>query len=48
VPGLEARGELNRVFATGAALLIGSYVVRLALMGTAVWVQFATWITSFV
>jgi hypothetical protein len=42
------RGTLNRVFATGVALLVGSYVVRLALMGTAAWMQFATWATSFV
>jgi hypothetical protein len=41
------RGALNGVFAAGVALLIGSYVVRLALMGTAAWLQFAAWITSY-
>lgn len=41
------RGDMNRVFASGVALLIGSYVVRLVLMGTGVWLQFATWVTSF-
>jgi hypothetical protein len=42
------RGSMNRVFAVGVALLISSYIIRLALMGTAAWLQFATWITSFV
>jgi hypothetical protein len=28
--------------------LIASYVVRLAVMGTGVWLRFATWPTSFV
>ena len=42
------RGVVNRVFAGGVALLVGSYVVRLAVMGTAAWTGFATWLTSFV
>ncbi len=42
------RGRLNAVFAVGSLLLISSYAVRLALMGTAAWMQFAVWVTSFV
>lgn len=41
-------GRVNRVFAAGAALLIGSYAARLALMPTDVWLSLATWLTSFV
>jgi hypothetical protein len=40
--------HLNRIFLAGALLLIASYVVRLALMGTATWMQLAGWLTSFV
>jgi hypothetical protein len=40
--------NLNRIFLGGALLLIASYVVRLALMGTAAWMQVAAWLTSFV
>jgi hypothetical protein len=42
------RGHLNVVFATGIVLLVGSYVVRLALMGTDAWLQIAGWLTTFV
>jgi hypothetical protein len=40
--------NLNRIFLGGALLLIASYVVRLALMGTAAWMHVAAWLTSFV
>jgi hypothetical protein len=48
--GLDARrfGRVNWVFAAGAAVLIGSYVVRLALMTTDAWLSLASWLTSFV
>ena len=42
------RGRLNTVFATGSVLLIASYVVRLLLMGTAAWMNFAGWLTALV
>jgi hypothetical protein len=42
------RGGVNRVLAGGVALLIASYVARLAVMGTGPWTRFATWLTSFV
>jgi hypothetical protein len=47
---LDARrhGRVNRVFLTGTLLLVASYVGRLALMTTAAWMQFATWLTGFV
>jgi hypothetical protein len=41
-------GKLNKVFLTGSLLLIASYVIRLALMGTNGWMQVARWLTSFV
>lgn len=40
--------RFNYVFLAGTLALIASYVVRLALMPTDVWVSFATWMTSFV
>lgn len=48
--GLDARrhAKLNRVFLSGALVLIASYVIRLALMGTSGWMQIATWLTGFV
>lgn len=48
--GLDARmrGRLNRVFLSGALLLVASYVIRLAIMTSAPWMRFATWATSFV
>jgi hypothetical protein len=42
------RGHVNAVFAAGTLVLIASYVVRLALMGTAAWMHAAEWLTSFV
>jgi hypothetical protein len=47
---LDARrhGRVNRVFLTGTLLLVASYVGRLALMTTGPWMQFATWVTTFV
>lgn len=42
------RGRLNGVFLAGTVLLIASYVVRLALMGTAVWMDVANWLITFV
>lgn len=48
--GLDARrhGRLNRMFAAGTALLVASYVGRLALMPTDVWNSVATWLIAFV
>jgi len=47
---LDARrhGHVNRVFAGGIAMLVLSYVVRLAVMNTAPWMAFAGWVTQFV
>ena len=39
--------KVNKVFLTGVLLLIVSYVARLALMGTATWIQFAAWLTTW-
>ena len=39
--------EVNRIFVAGALLLIASYVVRLAVMGTSTWMHVAAWLTSF-
>ena len=40
--------RLNRVFLAGTLLLIASYIVRLAIMGTNTWMAIAGWLTSFV
>jgi hypothetical protein len=40
-------GKLNRVFLAGAILMIASYPIRLALMGTDAWLAFAAWFTSW-
>jgi hypothetical protein len=47
---LDARrhGRLNRVFAAGTALLVASYVARLALMTTPAWMSIAEWLITFV
>jgi len=47
---LDARrhGHVNRVFAGAIAMLVLSYVVRLAVMNTAPWMAFAGWVTQFV
>lgn len=45
--GLDARRNgLNRIFLAGILLLIASYFVRLAIMGTEAWMRFASWLTS--
>lgn len=48
--GLDARRNhhVHAVFAAGTAVLIGSYVARLALMTTGPWLTLAAWLTSFV
>jgi hypothetical protein len=48
--GLDARkyGHVNKVLLTGTLVLAGSYVVRLWLMTTGVWMNVAAWMTSFV
>ena len=48
--GLDVRRhrQVNGVFVAGTALLIGSYVARLALMTTGPWLNLAAWLTSFV
>jgi len=47
---LDARhhGRANRMLILGTVLLVVSYVARVALMGTRAWVDFATWLTTFV
>ena len=47
---LDARrhGRVNRVLVLGTALLIISYVARIALMSTHAWINFASWLTTFV
>ena len=39
--------KLDRVFLIGSILLIASYPLRLMVMGTPAWMNFATWITSW-
>lgn len=48
--GLDTRryARVNRVFAAGTGLLLASYVVRLAIMMSAPWLDVARWLTSFV
>jgi hypothetical protein len=41
-------GRVNRVFAAGAALLIASFPIRIAIMGTKTWLSIATWLASLV
>jgi hypothetical protein len=41
-------GRVSGIFLGGSLLLIGSYVGRLLLMGTATWMSIAGWLTSFV
>lgn len=46
---LDARKNgLHRIFAAGSLLLVASYVVRLAIMGTDTWIRVALWLTAFV
>lgn len=48
--GLDAKrhGRVNWVFLIGTVLLIGSYVVRLMVMTTGPWLNFAAWLVGFV
>lgn len=46
VAGARSDGRVNRVLAVGSALLVASYVARLALMTTPGWLAVATWLTS--
>jgi hypothetical protein len=39
-------GKLNKVFLAGTTFLIASHWLRLAIMSTPAWVNFATWLTS--
>ncbi len=41
-------GKVNKVFLVGIALLVGSYVGRLALMPHPAWLATARWLTRFV
>jgi hypothetical protein len=47
---VEARrhARVNKVLAIGTALLIASYVARLALMTTPTWMSIAAWLITFV
>ncbi len=47
---LNARryGHVNRVFRAGVLVLIGSYVARLAVMTTGIWMRTAEWLVGFV
>jgi hypothetical protein len=42
------RGRVNRWLAGGTALLVASYVARMALMTTGAWMAVAAWLTTFV
>jgi hypothetical protein len=44
----RVRGRVNRLLLGGTLLLVASYVVRLSIMMTEPWMQFARWATSFV
>ena len=39
--------RINRIFLAGVVVMIASFVVRLALMGTATWMRFAAWLTTW-
>jgi uncharacterized membrane protein YozB (DUF420 family) len=39
-------GKLNKIFPSGAVILILSYPLRLMLMGTDAWLTFALWLTG--
>jgi hypothetical protein len=39
-------GRVNRVFLAGALILIASFPLRIALMGTQVWTSFSTWLAT--
>ena len=40
-------GRVNRIFVAGAVLLIASFPIRIALMGTQAWLSISTWLASF-
>jgi hypothetical protein len=40
-------GKLNKVFLAGVIILIASYPLRLMLAGTAAWIAFAAWLTTW-
>jgi hypothetical protein len=40
-------GRVNRIFLAGALLLIASFPIRIAVMGTHAWLSFSTWLASF-
>jgi hypothetical protein len=39
-------GRVNRVFLAGALLLIASFPIRIALLGTQAWLSISTWLAS--
>lgn len=39
-------GRVNRIFLAGALVLIASFPVRIALMGTQAWTTFSTWLST--
>ena len=39
--------RMNKVFLIGTLFLISTFVIRLAIMGTAPWMRFAAWLTSW-
>lgn len=39
--------KMNKVFLGGTLFLISTFVLRLPLMGTAAWMRFAAWLTSW-
>jgi len=40
-------GHINRIFLAGAVILIASFPIRIALMGTQAWLSFSTWLSRF-
>jgi len=40
-------GRVNRIFLAGALILIASFPIRIALMGTKAWMSFSTWLSTF-
>ena len=40
-------GKLNKVFLIGGLILIASYPLRIVISGTAAWMSFATWVTTW-
>jgi hypothetical protein len=48
VVNTRAHGHVNRVFLGGTLLLVGSYALRLAIMTSDAWMNFAVWMVGFV